>query len=125
MPRAIRRQQWSAFNVPAAAAGDQECAVLQWLMNAGQHIESMSVAGTTMSVHDAALVGWETLSEVIRVWSIRTREDLSEWVHRQRFPRPRWGAHFGGRVQERILTVAATVDVRVSALEAVYVQVAL
>ena len=75
--------------------------------------------------HDAVLVGWEALSEAMRVWGIRTREDLSEWIHRQGFPRPRWGAHFSGRVQERILTMAATVDVRVSALEAVYVQVAL
>ena len=127
IPRAIRRQQWSAFNVPivwAPSAGDQECAVLQWLMNAGQHIESMSVAGTTMSGHDAALVGWETLSEVMRAWNIRTREDLSEWIHRQGFSRPRWGAHFSGRVEERIPTMAATVDARVSELEAVYVQVA-
>ena len=34
VPRVIRRQQWSVFNVPlvwAAAAGDRSCAVLEWL----------------------------------------------------------------------------------------------
>ena len=32
--REVRRLQWSAFNVPlmwAAAANDQECAILEWL----------------------------------------------------------------------------------------------
>ena len=27
-----------------------------------------------------------------------------------RFPKVRWGAHFSGRVQERILTMAATIE---------------
>ena len=91
----IRRQQWSVFNVLmwAAAAGDQECAVLQWLMNVGQHVESMSVAGTTKSDH---IVSHASLGR----------------IHRQGF-------------QGQDLTMAATVDVHVSALEVVCVQVAL
>ena len=128
VPRAIRRQQWSPFNVPlmwAAAAGDDTCPVLQWLASAAQHVESMFVAGSIVSGHDAAVVGWEALSEVMRSWDIRSREDLSEWIHRQGFPRPRWGAHITARAQERILTMAGAVDARVSGLEAVYVQVAL
>ena len=114
VPRAIQ-QQWSAFNVPsmwAAAAGDDTCPVLQWLASAAQHVESMFVAGSIVSGHDAAVVGWEALSEVMRSWDIRSREDLSEWIHRQGFPRPRWGAHITARAQERILTMAGAVDAR-------------
>ena len=128
IPRAIRRQQWSAFNVPlmwSASVGDNTCPVLQWLVGAAQHIESMTVGSTTVSGHDAAVVGWEALSEVMRSWNIRSREDLAEWIFRQGFPRPRWGAHINARAQERILTMAVAVDVRVSGLEAIYVQVAL
>ena len=85
----------------------------------------MIVGSTTVSGHDAAVVGWEALSEVMRSWDIRSREDLVEWIFRQGFPRPRWGAHINARAQERILTMAVAVDARVSGLEAVYVQVAL
>ena len=53
------------------------------------------------------------------------REGLSEWVHAQGFPQPRWGAHFSGRAQERLLNAAANHDARVSALETAYVQVTL
>ena len=116
------------LNVPlmwAAAAGDNTCPVLQWLASAVQHVESMFVAGSIVSGHDAAVVGWEALSEVMRSWDIRSREDLSEWIHRQGFPRPRWGAHISAPAQERILTMAGAVDARVNVLEAVYMQVAL
>ena len=125
IPRGTRRQ---AFNVPlmwSASVGDNTCPVLQWLVGAAQHIESMTVGSTTVSGHDAIVVGWEALSEVMRSWNIRSREDLAEWIFRQGFPWPRWGAHINARAQERILTMAVAVDVRVSGLEAIYVQVAL
>ena len=61
----------------------------------------------------------------MRSWGVHTREDLSEWVHQQGFPRPRWGGHFSGRAQERLLTSAATADPRVGALRMSYVHVAL
>ena len=44
-----------------------------------QHIESMTVGSTTVSGHDAAVVGWEALLEVMRSWNIRSRENLAEW----------------------------------------------
>ena len=50
VPRAIRRQQWSAFDVPliwSASVGDHTFTVLQWLTGAAQHIESMIVGSTT------------------------------------------------------------------------------
>ena len=128
VPRAIRSQQWSAFNVSlmwSSSVGDDTCLVLQWLAGAAQHIESMIVGSTTLSGHDAAVVGLEALSKVMGSWDIRSREDLSEWIYRQGFPRPRWGAHITARAQERILTMAVAVDARVIGLEAVYVQVAL
>ena len=41
VPRGIRRQQWSAFNVPlvwAAANGDRSCPMLGWLANSVRDI---------------------------------------------------------------------------------------
>ena len=55
---------------------------------------------------------------------IRSRESLAEWIYSEGFPQPRWGAHFSGRVQERILNMAIVRDVRAVAFESVYVQVA-
>ena len=43
----------------------------------------------------------------------------------QGFLQPRWGAHFSGRAQERLLNAAANHEARVSALETAYVQVTL
>ena len=56
---------------------------------------------------------------------MRSREDLSEWIHRQGFPQPRWGSHFSGRAQERILSIAAMTDSRVLLLQAMYVRLAM
>ena len=128
VPRALRRQQWSAVNVPlmwSGSVGSDTCPVLQWLAGAAQHIESMIVGSTTLNGHGAVVVGWEALSEVMRSWDIRSREDLVECIFRQEFPRPRWCAHITARAQERILTMAVAVDARVSGVEAIYVQVAL
>ena len=97
----------------SASVGDDTCPVLQWLAGAAQHIESMIVGSTTLSGHDTVVVGWEALSEVMRSWDIRSREDLAEWIFRQGFPRPRWGAHITARAQERILTMAVPFDARV------------
>ena len=76
-------------------------------------------------VRDAVMAAWDALHGAMRAWGIRSREGLSEWVHAQGFPQPRWGAHFSGRAQERLLNAAANHDARVSALETAYVQVTL
>ena len=70
-------------------------------------------------------MGWEALCRAMRSWGISSREDLSEWIGREGFPQPRWGAHFSGRAQERILSRAANLDGRVAMLEGLYVLVTL
>ena len=74
---------------------------------------------------DAVFEAWHALSGAMRSWGMQSREDLSEWIHRQGLVQPRWGGHFSARAQERILTTAALTDARVSALESLCVQVVL
>ena len=53
VPRAIRRQQWSVFNILlmwTAATGDRSCPVLQWLAQSAQHL-SIPVCGVEMPGH--------------------------------------------------------------------------
>ena len=69
-----------------------------------------------------AATGWEALRDALRSRGIRSHEDLAEWITAQGFPMPRWGHHFSGRVQERILNLAIAVDARVSALECLFVR---
>ena len=126
VPRELRRQQWSMFNVPimwAAASGDRSCGVLQWVAQAAQDL-SIPVCGSEMTGSEAVFAGWEGLQSAMNSWGIRSR-GLSEWLHGQGFPQPRWGAHFSGRAQERILNMAVNQDGRVAALEAAYVQIVL
>ena len=128
VPRLILRQQWSALNVPlmwAAAAGDSENPVLLWLADECSRGGPVLVAGVDTAGREAVFEAWHALSGAMRSWGIQSREDLSEWIHRQGFVQPRWGGHFSGRAQERILTTAALTDARVSALESTYVQVVL
>ena len=70
-------------------------------------------------------MGWEALHDAMRSQGITSREDLSEWIHNQGFPRPRWCAHFSGRAQERILNFTVSQDARGSAIEALYVHIVL
>ena len=60
IPRTIRRQQWSAFNVPltwATASGDQECLLLQWLCQAASKGPPVQVTGIDVRGEDAVLSG--------------------------------------------------------------------
>ena len=77
--------------------------------------ECRTCQGTTHCLQDGAMVSW----------GIQSREDLSEWIHNQGFPRPQWGAHFCARAQERIINGVVTRDVRGAAIETVCVQIAL
>ena len=126
IPRAIRRQHWSAVYVPlmwAAACGDRECP--QWLGHAASGGPPIVVGGVEMAGEDAVYAGWDALRETMSSWGIETREDLSEWIHNQGFVQPRWGAHFCARAQERILNGAVIRDVRCAALESACVQITL
>ena len=57
----------------------------------------VNVGGEDVPRRLAVTVGWEVLHNAMRSWCIQSREDLSEWIHNQGFPRPRWGAHFSGK----------------------------
>ena len=97
VPRAIRRQHWSAVYVPlmwAAACGDRQCPLLRWLGHAASGGPPIVVGGVEMAGEDAVYAGWDALRETVSSWGIETREDLSEWIHNQGFVQARWGAHF-------------------------------
>ena len=96
-----------------------------WLADACDRVGNVSVVGVDTVGRHAVFEAWHALYGVMRSWGILSREDLSEWIHRQGFPQPRWGGHFSGRAQERILSTAALTDAKVSALESAYVQVVL
>ena len=81
IPRAIRRHQWSALNVPvmwAAAAGDRSHPVLQWLLEVAATLPEVTVAGTVMTGQVAVAVGWEALRDALHSRGIRSHEDLAE-----------------------------------------------
>ena len=126
--REVRRLQWSAFNVPlmwAAAANDQDCAILEGLNQQTESLPPVLVNGCEVAAQDALRVGWDVLCHTMRSWGVRSREDLAEWIHQQGFRRPRWGAHFSARVQERILNATVARDARGAAIESVYIHMLL
>ena len=125
VPRAIRRHQ-SVFNIIlmcAVASGDRSCpvAVVGTISTAFVH----PVCGAEMPGRDAVMAGWETLHHALNVMGIQSVEGLSERVSGQGFPQPRWGAHFCGRAQERLMNSAAHINAKVTALESAYVRVVL
>ena len=124
IPREIRSHRWSLLNVPlmwAAAAGDRECPVLTWVVSVARNVSVVVQLEGSAAVY----AGWDALHGAMRSWGVHSREQLTEWIFHQGFPRPRWGGCFSGRVQERIMNNAVGCDGRVAALEACYVQVTL
>ena len=77
----------------------------------------MFVDSVQVPALEALRIGWRVLCGTIRSWSVSSREGFAEWMHRQGFGRPRWGAHFSGRIQERVVVR----NVRVVALGTFYV----
>ena len=71
---------------------DRSCAVLEWL---AQSVRDVSIR-VEMPGHEAVMAGWETLHLAVDTMGIQSVEGLSEWIHGQGFPQPRWGAHFSG-----------------------------
>ena len=82
----------------------------------------LDINGQVITSEEALTVGWEVLHNAMRSWRVNSREDLSEWIHNQGYPRPRWGAHVSGRVQERIMNMVIARDVGGVGLESVFVQ---
>ena len=128
MPRQLRHQQWSAFNVPlmwAAASGDADCHLLQWLEARAERLPPMRVGDEQISGRATVRTGWEVLRNTLQSWGITSREHLAEWIHNQGFRRPWWRAHFSGRAQERILNGAVAMDAGGVGLEVAYVNIVL
>ena len=128
IPRQVRQLRWSVFNVPlmwAAAAGEDDCAVLGWMSARAENLPHITINGEHVPASEALRVGWEALRDTFRSWDIRSRKDLAEWMHRQGFIRPRWGAHFSGRIQERTWSGVVARDVRGAVLESFYVHLVL
>ena len=81
MPRAIR-QQWSPLNVPlmwAAAGGDANHPVLEWLENATRRVqEPMEFHGNQTTADAAVREGW-----IVLRWGVISQEQLTDWMVRQ------------------------------------------
>ena len=119
VPRQLRHQQWSPFNV--------------------RRLSHVAVVGSTSRTSATHVGGWsrkfrtcnsaDWLGSVAQhravVGGITSREPLAEWIHNQGFRRHRWGAHFSGRAQERILNGAVAMDARGAGLEVAHVNVVL
>ena len=91
-----REQLLSVLNVPlmwAAAARDDQCAVMQWPMAKREHLRLFYFHGD-MSCAEAARISWEVFRNAMHNWNISSREFLSLWTHSKAFPRPRWGLNF-------------------------------
>ena len=69
IPSSLRRQQWSALNVPlmwAASEGDRDCGVFRWWRSRADTLPPLSVGGEDVSAHDAAVAGWEVLHNTMQ-----------------------------------------------------------
>ena len=85
IPRAIRRQHWSALNVPllwAAAEDDRRCPMIVRLMEVTQTVPNVVVAGVPMAGPDAVMAGWDALRNSMRRMGIGFREQFAEWIHK-------------------------------------------
>ena len=88
VPRLLRHQQWSAFNVPlmwAAASGDADCHLLQWLEARAERLPPMRVGDEQISGCATVRTSWEVLRNSLQSWGITSREHLAEWIHNQGF----------------------------------------
>ena len=95
--RESSRQQWSAVLVPlmwAAAGGNCECHVLQWLVWITEHIHlEQEPSCNNKKRHPQS--GRSCTRQCVP-------DGTREWIHEQGSPRPRCRAHFTWRAQERL-----------------------
>ena len=70
VPAAVRRQKWSALNVPlmwAAAGTDADCAVLKYLQTVARLMTtSVRLAGVEMPASDSLHTAWLALGRPLR-----------------------------------------------------------
>ena len=108
MPRAILQQKSSPINVPliwSATGTDETTPVFDWLMGEASRVpDQVQFHDGHTDVCNAVREGWIALREMMRMWEIEDRSDLSEWLGRRGFPRTTAGNHISARVKEVILS---------------------
>ena len=118
----LLQQKWSPINVPliwGAAGTDETTPVFEWLMGEASRVpDQVQFHDGHTDVCNAVREGWHALREVMRMWGIEDRSDLSEWLGRRGFPRTTAGNHISARVQEVVLSEASAIDAQVALVEA-------
>ena len=69
IPRQVRQLRWSVFNVPlmwAAAAGEEERAVLGWMSAQAENLPHITVDGESVQARKALRAGWECATRFVR-----------------------------------------------------------
>ena len=129
IPRLVRQQRWSPFNVPLfwdAASLAPSSPVLEWIMASASRISRpIEFHEGQVAPQEAARIGWLALREVMRSWGIVSREGLTQWLQSEGFQAVQPGNHIGARAQEVLLGRACSEDARVALLESVYVALVL
>ena len=104
LPREIRHRAeavvTSVFNVP-----------LMWAAASGGRKHAIDVGGWSRKFWTCNICG------LFRKCCAVHERHLAEWIHNQGFRRPRCGAHFSGKAQERILNGLVAMDARGAGLE--------
>ena len=70
IPREIRRQQWSVFNVPlmwSAAAGDEGCPMLEWIVHRAEQCPRINICGEEMGCGEAIRGGMGSPPPHVRI----------------------------------------------------------
>ena len=101
----------------SASESNRQCWTLEWLASRAELLPPVTVGDVKVPGREVAITGWEVLYNVMRQFG-QSKKGLSEWIHHQGFPRPRWGA---GRVQERILSFVTARGIRETVFEFLYV----
>ena len=70
IPRVIRRQQWSIFNVPlmwSAAENVHDCPMLEWLSTTADQLPRINIGGEEMGGREAVQAGWRVRYSFIQI----------------------------------------------------------
>ena len=104
LPRALRQQRWSPLYVPmiwAAAGNEPSTPILDWLVEAAEQVrEPVEFHGGQAVPSVCAREGFAALRGVLRSWRVADRDDLSNWLGSQGFPRSTPGSHISARAQD-------------------------
>lgn len=122
IPDVIRRQKWSALNLPllwAAAGNMRTTSVLEWLVSAAE-LAPVSVS-SGLAASEAIRRGWLRMRAGLRELQIRSQDDLVIWLQRHDFRCLYVGYHFNARAQQFILDELVRFDAQVALLQETFV----